>query len=123
MNRWQSGFAATRRQGEAAIRRLREANPRLNAYHCTICGGYIVTIDRDEGVTPMFLACRATRGCPGRSVSMGYPKLPWPAHAPEPVPRWEWYRPTLKWARRKGPGMVEYVQRGGLEIREIGAAA
>ena len=95
------------------------ADERLNAYYCDQCLRYIVTIDTDAGVTPMFLACRATPGCTGRSVSMGYPKQPWPTEAPEPIPTHEWYRPSAKWARRKGPEMLRHVQDGGLTIRAL----
>lgn len=100
-----------------------------NAYYCNTCGGYIVTIDRDDGVTPVFLLCRAPREdgvepCRGTMRSMMYPDEPWPASDgfdnPIPTePTWEWFKPTLRAARRGGPEMLDHVQKGGLELRKI----
>ena len=92
---------------------------RLNAYRCDDCGRYTVTIDRDEGVTPMFLGCRADGtegGCKGRAVSLGYPKGPRPSWA---VPAWEWYKPGPIEMRGMSPEMRDHVQRGGLALRRI----
>ena len=101
-----------------------------NAYYCETCAGYIVTIDRDDGVTPMFLACRAPRitgdKCPGTMRSMMYPEEPWPekdgfGKAIPTEPTWEWFKPSFKNARRKGPGFLDHALMGGLELREIKA--
>lgn len=97
--------------------------PKLNAYRCDKCGGNTVTLDVDEGVTPMFLGCRADgteTGCDGRAVSMGYPKGPAPAWA---VPQWEWYKPAPIEMRGMSPEMRDHIQRGGLALRRIGGAA
>lgn len=111
------------------------ARPRKNAYYCEDCKGYIVTVDRDEGVTPMFLACRVkgdprdpANDCEGTSRSMMYPHEPWPETdgfgTPIPTePTWEWYAPTAKQLRRlarKEPATAEHVERGGLLLRERG---
>lgn len=85
--------------------------PRINQYTCETCGGVITTIDRVEGTTPMFLNCRATPGCEGRSVSSMY------RVNPHLKPDWEWYRPK----KAKGANR-EYVEMGGLLIRRIGEA-
>lgn len=95
-----------------------------NAYYCEECKLYIVTIDADKGVTPMFLRCRATEGCTGTMHSMMYPADPWPpidGHGVEipTEPTYEWFKPTLKQARRHGVGMMDHVRRGGLELRKI----
>lgn len=90
---------------------------RINAYHCDDCGGYTVTRDRDPGVTPMFLGCRATDGCGGRAVSMGYPNGPKPDHI-GPV-RWEWYRPQPGDPLLEDPEMADYCARGGLALRPL----
>ncbi len=82
--------------------------PRINQYTCDTCGGVITTIDRDEGTTPMFLNCRATPGCDGRSVSSMY------RVSPHLKPEWEWYRPK----KAKGENR-EHVAMGGLLIRQI----
>lgn len=64
---------------------------RENVYVCDKCHGHIVTVDRDPGVTPMFLGCRATEGCDGQMVSSGYPD---PSKKPASIgpATWEWYR-------------------------------
>lgn len=111
---------------------------RLNAYWCESCNGYIVTIDIDEGVTPMFLACRVKgdpadpgNDCRGRMHSMMYPALPWPATdgfntAIPTVPTWEWYKPDaqeMKRYRRRGDAeTIEHVRKGGLLLRRRGDA-
>lgn len=43
-----------------------------NAYACNICQGRVVSIDRDEGVTPFQIRCRATKDCPGWMLSAMY---------------------------------------------------
>ncbi len=91
---------------------------RENVYICPVCGGYTTTIDVDDGVTPMFLRCRATGkvgDCPGMAVSEMYPEGPRPAHIPPPA--FEWYRPSDDEAAKMEPAMQEHVRKGGLEIR------
>jgi hypothetical protein len=83
---------------------------RINQYTCEECGGVITTIDRDQGVTPMFLNCRATEGCTGRSVSSMY-RVP-----PGLEPDHEWYKPDKL---PSDPGMRQHVKMGGLLIRKI----
>lgn len=89
---------------------------RENAYECPVCGGYTTTVNVDDGVTPMFLACRVTPGCPGRAASLIYPEGPRPAHIPPPA--WEWYRPSRRERRSLDPVTREHVEMGGLLIRE-----
>jgi hypothetical protein len=95
-----------------------------NAYYCEDCKGYIVTIDRDEGVTPMFLACRTGRSCKGSMRSMMYPDEPWPAvdgfGNPIPTePTWEWYRPDSNKVRKMSRDMKEHIAKGGLDLGRI----
>ena len=90
----------------------------INAWQCEVCGGLTVAIHADEGVTPMFLACRSTEGCKGRAVSSGYPPPPIPDHIVSLL-AWEWYRPTNKQARRMGREMREHVRLGGLVLRAL----
>lgn len=75
------------------------------------CRHQLVTIDRDEGVTPMFKACPQ---CGARLHSTGYP-----IGAQSATPTHEWYRPSPKAARRMGPEMEQYVKAGGLAFRPI----
>lgn len=104
---------------------------RKNAYYCEECGGYVVTIDRDEGVTPMFLACRVKgeptdprNDCKGTSRSMMYPPEPWPedhfALENGAPPTWEWYSPDTDEANALNRDTFEHVQKGGLLLRRIG---
>lgn len=89
---------------------------RLNLYVCMECRKSICTIDRDEGVTPMFLNCRATPGCRGTMHSAGYPE-----EMPEySLPTWEWYRPDEKVILRMTPEMQEHIRSGGLDLRQVG---
>jgi hypothetical protein len=83
---------------------------RINQYTCDTCGGTITTIDRDDGTTPMMLACRFT-GCNGRMMSHMY------RVQPGLTPDHEWFKPTGKVARIHR----EHVSRGGLLIRKIGS--
>ena len=89
-------------------------NRRINAYRCPICMNLTVTIDRDEGVTPMFLNCRVTPGCKGMAESYFYRP---PKNAGEPTH--EWYRPEAEEMRTLEEGMLDHVRRGGLCIRAI----
>ena len=107
---------------------------RKNAYFCDTCHGYIVTIDLEEGVTPMFLTCRVKgeprtpeNDCLGRMHSMMYPDEPWPdrdgyGNEIPTEPTWEWYKPDeqeLKRMRRKGDEAgIEHVRKGGLMLRQ-----
>lgn len=92
----------------------------FNVYRCPD-GHLTVTKDVDDGVTPMFLACRhdGTTDCGQRAVSAGYPEGPMPAELLERFETYgfEWYAPTVKWARRKGTEMLAHVQKGGLVLR------
>jgi hypothetical protein len=106
---------------------------RKNAYFCDECQGYVITIDRDEGVTPMFLACRVkgdpndpANDCKGKMTSMMYPAQPWPEEDgygnPIPTePTWEWYKPEPSDPALKDAGTREHVTKGGLLLRRIEA--
>lgn len=79
-----------------------------------MCGNKFKTIDRDAGVTPMFLMCDI---CGNLARSNFYKDI-----APELQPTTEWYRPTLKQLlkmRGKDNGVIEHVLNGGLECRRI----
>ncbi len=89
-----------------------------NVYTCPVCRGYTTTIDVDEGVTPMFLRCRATGkvgDCPGMAISEMYPEGPRPAHIPPPA--FEWYRPSPDEVEKMDPDMQMHLRAGGLELR------
>lgn len=104
---------------------------RKNAYWCPDCHGYVVTIDADEGVTPMFLACRVKgdptdpqNDCKGRMHSMMYPAEPWPpedgyGNQIPTEPTWEWYGPTPDEVKRADDATREHVRKGGLLLRKL----
>ena len=88
----------------------------INQYSCDTCAGVITTVNTVEGVTPMFLTCKATAACPGRMISAMY-RVPDNA-----VPRWEWYRPEgseLERLIQECPDWKEHVAKGGLAIRRM----
>jgi len=82
----------------------------INEYTCRTCGMTIRTIDRDEGVTPMMINCRATKDCDGTMFSSMYrTNQTYP-------PQFEWYKPAKL---PKDRDMREYIEMGGLMIRSI----
>lgn len=92
---------------------MSEAAGLVNNYTCRACGGRIVTVNRVEGTTPFLVECRVKPGCQGLMQSGFYrcDQAEAPTH--------EWYLPSLKWARRQGPDMLEHVKQGGLDLRPI----
>ncbi len=86
----------------------------INQYTCDECRGTIVTVDRDEGVTPFMLGCRAKPGCTGlmRSSFYSLPTIPRPS--------WEWYKPQFEEELKKLDHQTrEHVKLGGLLLRQI----
>ena len=90
---------------------------KINTYTCPTCGHRIITIDRDEGVTPMFVRCEGPLRCdrdtlPGATSSMY-------RVAQTLTPTHEWYRPSVKEMRGLSPSMIHHIRQGGLLIRPI----
>jgi hypothetical protein len=84
---------------------------RLNSYTCRACNLTIVTVDLVEGVTPMMLGCRATKGCRGQMMSSWYHVVP------TLTPTHEWFKPaSLKGYSRE---MKQHIRDGGLVLREV----
>ena len=82
---------------------------RKNAYECDECSSYIVTVDREPGVTPFMVGCG---NCEGKAKSKFYRIAEWmePTH--------EWFRPeTLDGL---SPWSIDHVKNGGLMLRQIG---
>lgn len=82
---------------------------RYNGYRCEACRGRWLTVDLNEGVTPMFSPCFATEGCRGRAVSLGYPPGPPPGDMPLLI---EWYAPAN--TRGLSYEAKDHVNKGGL---------
>lgn len=92
---------------------------RRNAYVCedmpdgtSGCGHFIITVDREPGVTPAMVAC----GNCGTFAGSKFYRI---ADGFEPTH--EWYRPeTLDECK---PGERDHVERGGLLLRMIGGGS
>jgi hypothetical protein len=97
---------------------------RINVYACTPpltqssvkggCGHWIVTIDRDTGVTPMFVKCGH---CGGMATSRMY-KVGFGLE-----PTHEWFRPATVNeipVEYRGEGSIDHLRNGGLVMRPIG---
>ena len=85
---------------------------RENFYTCDACGAVMVTVDVDEGTTPMLTDCR-TGGCGGQARSGWYGPKPVGADAA----KWEWYRPAKKETRGMSTETKLHVSLGGLLLR------
>lgn len=96
---------------------------RENVYSCQKCRSYIVTVDRDPGVNPMFISHRligeitkSKQTCDDTLVSHNYPD---PATKPDFI-----HDATLEWVRQEyysglTPEQEEYVRKGGLDLQVI----
>lgn len=93
---------------------------RYNGYICERCGKGYLTLDIDNGVTPMFMPCLATQGCEGRAHSMMYPEGEPPAELGEPIIHW--YKPTGEEFKKLSPAVQQHVSRGGLARKATEAA-
>lgn len=89
-----------------------------NLYTCARCKRQIVTIDVDDGVTPFSMMCSELddNDCDGLMGSTFYIM---PKNAPDPT--YEWYKPTAEEIVGMSRAMREHVDKGGLDIRPIGA--
>lgn len=85
---------------------------RQNRYTCQTCNGSIVTVDRDEGVTPFMICCRATPGCRGAMYSSFYRGEPG-------TPTYEWRKATPAEYAKSSPEMREHFDMGGLDIHAL----
>lgn len=96
----------------------------INCYVCKRCDKPTRTVNRDEGVTPFAIECRATPGCGGPATSLMY------RCSPTERPGWEWIRPTAEefeeWLtahrmeRFRGE-LEQHVSRGGMLLRKLDA--
>lgn len=89
---------------------------RLNRYTCQTCGGSIITIDRDKGVTPFMLLCRAKAGCNGHMYSSFYRGV-------QGKPTFEWRKPTSAELAKSSLAMQQHFEQGGLDIHPIERSA
>lgn len=90
---------------------------KINVYTCPR-GHRTVTRDADEGTSPMTIVCAE-----GGHACMQGAWSAWYATDQTETPTHEWYRPTIKAARRldrRIPGTLDHVERGGLLLRPVG---
>lgn len=87
---------------------LNNGNP-INMYTCRFCGKQIITIDREDGVTPFMIPCQVRPMCPGNMMSHMYQV------DQTLIPTHEWYQPTGKVSRK----YRQHVEMGGLLLRRI----
>lgn len=94
---------------------------RRNAYFCNSCRKVIITVDVDEGVTPMFIPCIH---CNHAATSMMY-QIPGCLRfnvvdgVMQDVPAdLEWYKPNKKEIKTLSKSLREHVHNGGLLFRK-----
>jgi hypothetical protein len=85
-----------------------------NIYTCDKCGGHIVTVDVDDGVTPFMLACKVAEECEGTMRSSLYRVFDQSMKASH-----EWYRPTPATGGRLSASQLDHVMKGGLLLRAV----
>lgn len=102
------------RTGRKAVARARAESfaTRLNRYTCQKCGGHIITVDREHGVTPFALRCRATKDCGGDMYSSFY-------RAVDGMPTYEWRKPDPVEYASMSREMRRHVDQGGLNLYAI----
>lgn len=87
----------------------------INTYTCP-SGHVTVTIDTDEGTTPMMLRCRQ-RADNGQHNCTEMATSAWYRCDQSLTPEYEWYKPTsLNGFSRD---MKEHIKMGGLELRKL----
>lgn len=86
----------------------------INVYQCEKCGGETVTVDREEGVTPFMIRCRADAKRGGMMSSTFY-------MAPQDLaPTYEWRKPTpAEYKKLDKATRKDHVDRGGLLLYRI----
>lgn len=87
-----------------------EKRGQVNHYLCKACRMPTVTINADDGVTPITIRCRATEDCNGEAVSQVY-RVPQDTRSAQ----WAWYRPVI--GSLTDPATREHVENGGLLLR------
>ncbi len=95
----------------------------INGWTCDKCGKVTYVIHVADGVTPIFLACRASGDldhCSGMGTSLMYPSAAPPPHVLAEV-GWEWYMPdpVEKTQLLREPDLLDHVEKGGLLLREL----
>lgn len=94
---------------------------KYNLYICK-AGHHNLSLDIDEGVTPMFLVCRFKikhrRICGQQAHSSMYRLTPSQVQSFRPV-KIIWREPSPRELRVASPAMLEHYQKGGLHLEWI----
>lgn len=88
---------------------------KINVYTCP-AGHKTVTIDTDEGVTPMMMGCRQ-KADDGKHNCTQFARSGWYRVDQDLSPEYEWYMPTSLKGLNKSE--KEHVVQGGLLQRKI----
>lgn len=88
---------------------------KINVYTC-VKGHKTVTIDTDEGTTPMMLGCRQ-KDDDGKHNCTQYAKSAWYNCDQSLKPEYEWYRPET--TKGLNPAEKDHVSQGGLLLRKL----
>lgn len=88
---------------------------KINTYTCPN-GHVTVTIDTDDGVTPMMIRCRQ-RDVDGKHNCTEFSRSAWYRCDQSLTPEYEWYKPTS--LKGYNAEMRNHLEMGGLEIRKI----
>ena len=88
----------------------------INVYRCPMCHWQAVTINRVEGVTPMFIRCES-KTCASRNDLPGCFSAMYRV-SQQLEPTHEWYRPEEEELLEK-PWARAHVEAGGLMLRRI----
>lgn len=103
---------------QRAMSKTDEPPPRTNIYVCEKCRGHVVTVDRDEGVTPFMIACRdwlkGATACDGMMKSSMYRVF-----NPYMAASHEWYRPNAIEIATLNRYHADHVAKGGLMLRAV----
>lgn len=81
-----------------------------NLYRCEKCNEAVITVDTDDGTTPMMIRCRASVNCYGVMISSLY------RNVPDSEPLFEWRKPTKSEYRRSSAAMQHHFDMGGLDL-------
>jgi hypothetical protein len=82
---------------------------RINCYVCP-AGHITKTVEIDKGVTPFMILCPY---CDKMAQSTFYKEV-----APDHIPRYEWYRPSLEETLKESASSRQYILDGGLYHRD-----
>lgn len=92
------------------VENARASENKTNIYECTACFRPVVTIDRDNGVTPMFIACPVCKEMSHSHMYLVDQSLR-PTH--------EFYRPPFSTFKKLFGSEQYHVGQGGLMLRKI----